>query len=662
MKLNFSTWLNSLAEIYGGRPAITCGTTMNFDELLDSSRRCAMILNAIGVKKGDKVALWTANGLDWVVGLFGIVMSGGVAVLMNYGLGIEDSVKQMKMVQASWAIIGTNKVSVSDSSNAVKAAVRGGVLREHVLNIENLWKAATDYSLPFDRAAFFKIDSGIYTNDPQIIVFTTDAPSIQKAVQLSSFSVLSNVNAISSLLEKDMTESLCNALPLFNSFGLMMLLTWLQRGSEVFILSSIKPQQIMDIVYQNNISGIASVSAIYSNLIRTADFEDRLGRILKTCIVGDGFTTPTEMMRFENSLKYGKFLIGYGQAECSGVISMCVSMDPLEYRASSVGRVLPGINLKIWREGTGFVRPGEIGEIVIKGPNKMTGYYGLPKEDQPYDAEGWLHTGDLGMINEFGLLELAGRIKDTIIRNGEKISPIEIETVLSENPFVREAKVFGAPHPIWGESVEACIIPEGDDYEEEALREYAWKRLPSSKIPSHFFTYHAFPLNINGKLEQNSLKADMLDKLRALSISSTLDNGMCIMSIKVGNRTFTIPSVCDTVQGITEMLSFKRKQVNRVRLAVEEMLTERIENAYDGDGEITLDIILMPEWLRIRFVDSGRVYHLDDADASISAKIILANVDAYSSVVTDSNQTGYNLDWQYPDKFDINNFLKQQGA
>ena len=228
-------------------------------------------------------------------------MSGGVAVLMNYGLGIEDSVKQMKMVQASWAIIGTNKVSVSDSSNAVKAAVRGGVLREHVLNIENLWKAATDYSLPFDRAAFFKIDSGIYTNDPQIIVFTTDAPSIQKAVQLSSFSVLSNVNAISSLLEKDMTESLCNALPLFNSFGLMMLLTWLQRGSEVFILSSIKPQQIMDIVYQNNISGIASVSAIYSNLIRTADFEDRLGRILKTCIVGDGFTTPTEMMRFENS-------------------------------------------------------------------------------------------------------------------------------------------------------------------------------------------------------------------------------------------------------------------------------------------------------------------------------------------------------------------------
>ena len=658
MKLKFSTWLNYLEEQYGDRPAVTGANTLTYYELINHSRRCAMTLNMVGVKKGDRVALWAANGTDWIISFFGIVMSGGIAILMNYGQNSEDTVRQLKMVEARWVIIGNNRISASNSDSAIRTAVRGGVIREHVLNMNNLMKVAMDYNKPVDMKAFYELDSGIYTRDTQLIVFNSENTAAAKAVELSSFSVLSNITSVTTLLTRDMTEKICDAMPLYNSFGLMIMLSWLHMGNRVYLLSSIKPQDVMDVLYKNNITGIASVGAIYNGLLRLPDFEEKLSPLLKSCIVIDGFTTPTEMMRFENSLQDGKFLIGYGQAECSAIISLSVSMDPLECRAYSVGRILPGQNLKIWDDG--FLNPGEIGEIIIKCPNKMNGYYGISKEEQPFDADGWLHSGDLGMIDEFGLLELTGRIKDIIMRDGERISPIEIENELARHPSVREAKVFGAPHPLWGESVEACVVPEGDDFDPEALQDYLWKCLPGSKIPSHFFKYNEFPLNLNGRLDLTKLKADMLKKMRNMSMADILDDGIELLNLKVGNRALSIAPVCDMVQGFTELLSYKRKQVNRIRLAVEEMLTERVENAYDNEGDITLEVILMPEWLRIKFTDSGNVYRLDGDNASLSAKIILANVDAYSSVINEDDLMAYNLDWKYPESFNMDKFLQQE--
>ena len=129
MNLNFSTWLNSLGQMYGGQQAISCEGSLTFYDLLNYSQHCAMVLNSVGVQKGDRVALWAANDKEWVVSFFGIVMSGGVAVLINYGQSSEDTVKDMNMAGANWAVIGTNRVSVSDSSSAVKAAVRSGIPR-----------------------------------------------------------------------------------------------------------------------------------------------------------------------------------------------------------------------------------------------------------------------------------------------------------------------------------------------------------------------------------------------------------------------------------------------------------------------------------------------------------------------------------------------------
>ena len=659
-KMLFGKWLESLAERYGDRPALTCRLTLSYTQLLEASRRCAATLIAAGVEKGDHVILWAINGIDWVTAFLGITMAGGVATLMNYGLNAEDVTGLTRMTRANWAIIGGNKVSAADPKAAAGAVIAGGVPMNHIMSTPELMKSVLDPSKPYDKEALAEREAQIQPSDTQFIIFTTGTTSLPKAVQLSSRSALSDAFGTLDILNDDLSDKACNALPMFHSFGLIVTLILLERGSHVFLAADIKPQPIIDIIHDNGIDLMATVGAVYGMLTALPDFEEKIVGKMKTCVVGGGFTTPTEMMRVENALSGGKLLIGYGQTECSPVISVNVSKDPLERRAVSVGRVISNTEVRIWRDGIGFVPQGEIGEVVVKGPITMNGYLGLPEEAQPFDKDGWLHTGDLGMIAEDGLLQLAGRIKDIIIRSGENISPQDIERAMMEEPSIREVKVLGAPHPIWGESVEACVVINGTELDEKALRASLRSRMSAYKVPSHFFVYNAFPLNSNGKLDQRGLKADMLGRLRKVFIDNALNEGLRILSVQVKNKTYTIAPVCDMVQGLAEQIGFRGKKVYQIRMAVEEMLTERIANAYDSNGVITVEVILMPHWLRIHFTDTGKAYRLDDKDASISAKIILANVDAYGTSLGGEKLVGTSLDWQYAREFDINEYLLYQ--
>jgi fatty-acyl-CoA synthase len=661
MSYLFSEWLRSLAAQYGDKPAVTCGVTMTFRELWEASGRCAVTLAEAGVRKGDKVVLWAYNGADWVVFFFGIAMAGGIATLMNYGLKAEEVTQLTEMTHSVWAIIGENKVSAADRESAVRVLSRGGVDLSRIIQADELFSISVDSSRPVDEAALRKLEQQMQPGDTQLIIFTTGTTSLPKGVQLSSRSVLKDAGATFELLKNDMTSSICDALPLFHSFGLSVLMIWLGGGNHVYLLPRLKPEIIEKQIRDHRIEALASVGAIYNGLMQLAQSEEMPLGSLRTCLVGGGFTTPTEMMRMENALDGGKLLIAYGQTECSPIISVNIGSDPVEKRAATVGRVIPGVRVGIWREESGLQEPGKIGEIVVKGPVTMNGYLDLPAEQQPFDPDGWLHTGDLGFIDPDGLLVIAGRIKDIIIRSGENISPMEVEKAILELDAVREAKVLGAPHPIWGESVEACIVTDTGTVDEAAMKAALRDRLSSYKIPSHFFSYPSFPLNTNGKLDQRSLKTSMLEKVRAAYIRNALDDGLKILCVQVGNRMYTITPVCDMVQELAGVLGFAERQRQRIRLAVEEMITERIANAYDTRGEITLEIILMPQWLRARFTDTGKPYRLDDKDASLSARIILANVDAYSSASPDGKQVSIHLDWQYAEGFDIHAWLARYG-
>lgn len=655
----FPEVLKHLSETCADLPALTCGEqTLTFAQLRSAADAAAVKLIRAGVKKGDKVLLWGFNGIEWLIAFYGIVQAGGTAVLMNYGLKAPDVSALSAMVGASFAVIGANTISISSQEQAVKAVVSEKLTPDRILPIFTFaWSPEQEEISDEEREMLEKAEAAVDPKDSQVIIYTTGTTSLPKAVLLSSYSILSNAEGASMLLGDDVSETICLALPMFHSYGLVVSQVYLALAKHVYLSPVLKPDTLAKMIAENDIKDLSSVGAIYGMLIRLPDFEQKLSGRLRTCIVGGGFTTPVEMMRLEKLFNSARLICGYGQTECSPIISVETFNDPLEKRAVSVGHSLPNHEVRIWSSEKGFLQQGEIGEIVVKGPSLMNGYYGLPAEKQAIDADGWLHTGDLGRFEEDGMLQFAGRIKDIIIRSGENISPVEIEKALLSEPDVRDAKVMGAPHPIWGESVEACIVPENGSIDTDDLVDRLKKVLSTFKVPSHFFVYDRFPLNENGKLDQRSLKADMLNRLYELALSHSVDEGMRILDLRLKNRSYSIVPACSMVQQLAEQLQFDRSRSERIRLSVEEMLTDRIDNAYDDSGEIRMEVLLMPHWMRLRFTDNGKEYKLDSKDASISAKIILANVDAYSSGRTEDSEATYSLDYQYTDGFDVKKYL-----
>ena len=166
----------------------------------------------------------------------------------------------------------------------------------------------------------------------------------------------------------------------------------------------------------------------------------------------------------------------------------------------------------------------------------MNGYEGLPADAQAIDADGWLHTGDLGFLDPAGYLHLSGRIKDVIIRGGENIAPAEIEAELTSIKGISDAKVMGAPHAIFGESVEACVTFQGNaPFDEGRVFEALRTRMPRYKIPTHIFSYREFPLNVNGKLNQRALYVSMLGRLHKIEVDEELAGGITVFEITVKN-------------------------------------------------------------------------------------------------------------------------------
>ena len=655
----FSQTLIRGAQEYPDRPAVTCrDTTLTYSQLKMAADRCTVKLVKAGFARGDKAILWGFNGIEWIVSFFGIVQAGGVAALMNYGLKSQNVSDLSKMVDASWGIIGGNTISIADKDAAVKALAEGGIPVQHIFPATAF--VGPDAFAPLNAEETALLEEALTRFNPedsQVIIYTTGTTSIPKAVLQSSRSILSNAEGAMEILKNDIGSSICLALPMFHSYGLMVAHCYLAMGRHVHITPLLKPDTLMGMIYEHHITDMCSVGAIYSMLTTMPEFEQKLAGQLSMCIVGGGFTTPVEMMRFEKLLGGGKFLVGYGQTECSPVISVECGADPLEKRAVSVGRSLPNHEVRIWNEGTGFAETGEIGEIVVKGPSLMNGYYGLPQEMQAIDQDGWLHTGDLGRFDEDGMLQFAGRIKDIIIKSGENISPVEIEKALLEQPQIREAKVMGAAHPIWNESVEACVVLKTDQLDEDDLRARLKQKIGSFKVPSHFFVFDSFPLNENGKLNQRLLHKLMLERLYESNLSAALDEGLRILDLRVLNRSYVIVSSCSMIEQLASQLGFDEEKAGKIRLSVEEMLTDRIDNAFEENGIIRMEVLLMPEWLRLRFTDTGRKYSLEAEDASFSAKIILANVDSYSSGENEKGETIYSLDYVYDEGFDVKDYL-----
>ena len=641
---------------YPGRPAIVGnGGSCTYEDMQKGIRGLERRLREMGVEKGSRVALWSYNSANWLIAFFAIIRAGGTAVLVNYSMGSADAAELLAMTETGFLLCGDNGETKKDPDAMRTLASLAGIPEDHCLDIR---PASVDLGYVYRDEPEDDAPDASDEDATAFIIFTSGTTSQPKAVQISQKALSFDADAFNANIGEYAGRSVCVAVPLFHILGLLMSYAYLCRGATVCLPANYKPETLMREIDAYRISDMAAVGAIYLSLADAEGFEKNVVPNLHLCMIAGGMSTPVQMMRLELQYANATFINMYGQSEAAP-LTMVRPSDMVEKRAQTVGQAIEGMDIRISDGKGGFLPRGEIGEVVAKGDNLMNGYDKLPTEKQPIDENGWLHTGDLGYFDEDGYLYLAGRIKDVIIRGGENISPSEIESALNQMENIREAKVMGAPHPIYGESVEACVTMTdgGRSFDQEALKTALRKVIARFKVPSHIFLYDSFPLNVNGKLDQRTLHADMLNRLLRLSVDEELAGGVTVFDVVVRNSSYAIVPVTSMASELAQAVGFSRRRMMSIRLAVEEMLTERIMDAYSAAGNIRVRITLMPEWLRISFSDSGAEYFIDKRrDTSMSAKIILK---AVSDFHTDypGGKPVYCMDFLYENEFSIQEFL-----
>ena len=646
-----------LCRQYPSRMAIVGnGASCTYEDFHRGIWGLAKKLREMGVEKGSRVALWGYNSANWLIAFFAIVRVGGTAVLVNYSMGSADAAELLTMTETGFLLCGDNGETKKDPDAMDKLASLAGIQVEHCLDIR---PAAVDLAHAFPNAvedSDAKSESG--PDETALIIFTSGTTSMPKAVQISQSALTFDAEAFNGNIGEYAGRSVCVAVPLFHILGLLMSYAYLCRGATVCLPANYKPETLAREIDAFRISDMAAVGAIYLSLADAEGFEESVAPNLHLCMIAGGMSTPVQMMRLELQYANATFINMYGQSEAAP-LTMVRPSDLVEKRAQTVGKALEGLDVRISDGKGGFLPQGEIGEVVARGGNLMNGYDRLPPEKQPIDESGWLHTGDLGYFDEDGYLHLSGRIKDVIIRGGENISPSEIESALNQLDNIREAKVMGAPHSIYGESVEACVTMTdgGASFDQEALKAALRKVIARFKVPSHIFLYDRFPLNVNGKLDQRALHADMLTRIKRLTVDEELAGGVTVFDVVVRNSNYAIVPVTSMASELAQAVGFSRRRLMSIRLAVEEMLTERITDAYSAAGDIRMRITLMPEWLRISFSDDGAEYFIDKRrDTSMSAKIILKAVSDFHTDYPDGKPV-YCMDFLYENEFSIQEFL-----
>ena len=547
----------------------------------------------MGVEKGCRVALWSCNSANWLIAFFATVRAGGTAVLMNYSMTGAEAAELLTMTETGFLLCGDNGETKKKPDAMHTLAALAGIPEEHCLDIR---PASLDLGHVFRDDPDEAVPDTSEENATAFIIFTSGTTSRPKAVQISQKALTFDADAFNGNIGEYAGRSVCVAVPLFHILGLLMSYAYLCRGATVCLPANYRPETLVRVIDAYRISDMATVGAVYMGLAEAENFEENVVPNLHLYMIAGGMSTPVQMMRLELQYTNAIFINMYGLSEAAP-LTMVRPSDLVEKRAQTVGRAIKGIDIRISDGKGGFLAQGEIGEVIARGENLMNGYDKLPREEQPIDGNGWLHTGDLGCFDEEGYLYLTGHIKDVIIRGGEDISPSEIENALSRMENVLQAKVMGAPHPIYGESVEACITMTdgGASFDQDAMKASLRAEIARYKVPSHIFLYDSFPLNVNGKLDQRTLRADMLNRLLRLSVDEELAGGVTVFDVVVKNSNYAIVPVTSMASDLAQAVGFSRQRVTSIRLAAEEMLTKRIMDAYSAAGDIRIKLTLMPE-------------------------------------------------------------------
>ncbi|MBC3193118.1 AMP-binding protein [Pseudonocardia sp. C8] len=502
---------------------VPTGRRWTYRDLDSAVNRLATGLLRLGVRKGDRVAVWAPNVPEWVLLQYATAKVGAILVTVNPAYRSHE----LKFVLAHAGVsvlVAVQEFKTSDYASMIDE-VRHDVpdLREVVLIGSPEWEAldrgVVDVEAVAERMATLDRD------DPINIQFTSGTTGFPKGATLSHHNILNNGFLVTEVQRFTEDDRLCVQVPFYHCFGMVMgNLGSMAHGSCVVIPApSFDPGATLRAVEAERCTALYGVPTMFIGILEHPGFPEADLASLRTGIMS-GSPCPVEYMkRVVAEMHMDQITISYGMTETSPVSTHTRVEASIERRTSTVGTPQPHVEIKIVDPGTGLTVPrGETGELCARGYLVMRGYWEQPdKTAEVIDDAGWMHTGDLAVMDDEDYVNIVGRLKDMVIRGGENIYPREIEEFLYSHPDIADVQVIGVPDARYGEELCAWIRmrPERSPITAPILRDFCAGRLAHFKIPRYVIVTDEFPMTVTGKIR----KIEMRDRsTRELGLDENL--------------------------------------------------------------------------------------------------------------------------------------------
>jgi fatty-acyl-CoA synthase len=519
--------LERAAARYPGREAlvdVAAGRRWTYAELDAAVNEVALGLLAVGIAKGERVGIWAPNCAEWVLTQYATAKIGAILVNVNpayraYELDYVVRQSGMRLIVSAVAHRGSDYRAMLAEAGFGPAVFIG----------EPSWDELVAAGRRVGPAALGERAAALAFDDPINIQYTSGTTGFPKGATLSHHNILNNGYFVAEGLGYTGNDRVCLPVPLYHCFGMVMgSLAATSHGACIVLPApGFDPVATLAAVQAERCTSLYGVPTMFIAELGHPRFGEFDLSSLRTGIMA-GSPCPVEVMRrVAGEMNMSEVAICYGMTETSPVSTMTRRDDGLARRTETVGQVMPHLEVKITDPRTGLVvRRGEPGELCTRGYSVMLGYWDEPgKTAEAVDAARWMHTGDLAIMDAEGYVNIAGRIKDMVIRGGENIYPREVEEYLYTHPEVADVQVIGVPDQKYGEELMAWIVmrPGAEPLTAEQVREFCTGRLAHYKIPRYVHITDGFPMTVTGKVRKAEMREHSVDLL-ALHDAARIQN------------------------------------------------------------------------------------------------------------------------------------------
>ncbi len=492
---------------------------LTFSDFLYEASRIAGALMANGIKPGDRVAIWAPNIHEWIIAALGTQFAGAVLVTLNtrYKGSEAAYILQKSRAKALFCIgefLGVDYPqliageSLPDLEHLI--VIRGEAPSNDKVNWTNqTWDDLIGSDLPVSDEQIIATMASVQASDSSDILFTSGTTGDPKGVVTAHGQNLKAFSAFSDIVGLTPGDRYLVINPFFHSFGYKAgILASLLKGVTLLPHAVFDAEIILKRIAEDKISVLPGPPTLFQSLLASPNLQQYDISSLKRATTGAA-VIPVEMIhQMKDILGFETVITAYGLTESCGLVTMCRQGDSAEIIATTSGRAIPDVEVRCVDTQNQPVKTGEAGEIVVRGYNVMQGYFENDQAtEQTIDSEGWLHTGDIGIMDEQGYLKITDRLKDMFITGGFNCYPAEIEKIIAAHPAIAMNAVIGVPDERMGEVAMAFVVLKPDhQLDQDEFITWCREKMANYKVPRHVVFTDALPLNASGKVVKPELR------------------------------------------------------------------------------------------------------------------------------------------------------------